>query len=208
MEILTQYFGDYQTNCYICKFPHGEIIIDPGIGASQWVKQHCKNPLTILNTHGHFDHIWSNASLKTYFPDTLLIAPELDHFMLEADCFGTGVSPSKADILTQCQKSKQTFDFNGVEVTFFHFPGHTPGCSAIEICGCLFTGDFVFHRSIGRTDFPYSNTADMIESLKRFQALPDGLNKPIYPGHGRSTSLHDEQRNVESWIRHLEIMGA
>lgn len=208
VEVLAQHFGEYQTNCYVCKFPQGEIVIDPGIGATQWVIEHCKQPLAFLNTHGHFDHIWSNSSLKTYFPNTPLLTPELDHFMLKKDCFNTGVPPSKADILTKCQENKQAYEFNGIKVVFFHFPGHTPGCSIIEIEGCLFTGDFIFYRSIGRSDFPYSNTADMIKSLKRFQSFPNTPNKPIYPGHGQSTSLKDEQHNIALWIRHLEITMA
>lgn len=203
LEILSQSFGEYQTNCYICKLPQGEIVIDPGIGASDWVISHCSAPLAFLNTHGHFDHIWSNAALKAHFPDTPLVAPELDVFMLESDCFGTGVSPSTPDILTLCQKGTQKLYFNNVEVLFSHFPGHTPGCSIIEIEGNIFSGDFIFYRSIGRSDFPYSSQSDMRDSLLTFSAIPATPNKPIYPGHGRATTLRDEQANAPFWIKHL-----
>ncbi|WP_241993642.1 MBL fold metallo-hydrolase [Helicobacter sp. MIT 05-5293] len=203
VEILSQAFGEYQTNCYICKFPQGEIIIDAGMGATQWVIQNAPHPLAILNTHGHFDHIWSNAALKEYFPHTPLVCPKLDCFMLESDCFGTGVLPSKADIMVECDKTIQDMDFEGVKVRFYHFPGHTPGCSMVEIQDNFFSGDFIFHRSIGRSDFPYSSTQDMLDSLIRFQAIPNNPNKIIYPGHGIPTNLHDEQTNVQFWIKHL-----
>lgn len=205
VEILSQSFGEYQTNCYICKFPQGEIVIDAGMGAHSWVIEQCPSPIAFLNTHGHFDHIWSNALLKAHFPDVPLICPELDAFMLESDCFNIGVSPSKPDILAQCKKGTDILDVQGIEVMFSHFPGHTPGCSIIEIEGDIFSGDFIFRRSIGRSDFPYSNTADMRDSLVRFSNLPADTNKTIYPGHGGATSLRDEQRNVAFWIRQLEL---
>lgn len=204
VEILSQAFGeDYQTNCYICKFPQGEIIIDAGIGAAQWAIQNAPHPLAILNTHGHFDHIWSNATLKEHFPHTPLVCPKLDCFMVESDCFGIGVPPSKVDIMVECNKTIQDIDFEGIKVRFYHFPGHTPGCSMIEIQEIFFSGDFIFHRSIGRSDFPYSSTQDMLDSLIRFQTIPSNPNKTIYPGHGIPTNLHDEQINVQFWIKHL-----
>ncbi|WP_407933388.1 MBL fold metallo-hydrolase [Helicobacter typhlonius] len=205
VEILSQSFGEYQTNCYICKFPQGEIVIDAGMGAHNWVIEQCPNPLAFLNTHGHFDHIWSNKILKSHFPDVPLVAPALDAFMLESDCFGTGVTPSEPDILSKCEKGTDTLCLKDVEVMFSHFPGHTPGCSIIEIEGAIFSGDFIFHRSIGRCDFPYSSTSDMIESLIRFSELSADTNKTIYPGHGDKTSLIDEQHNVAFWIRQLKL---
>ena len=203
MDLHSQSFGEYQTNCYIYKLPQGEIVIDAGIGASDWVMAHCSKPLAFLNTHGHFDHIWSNATLKAHFPQVPLVCPALDAFMLESDCFGTGVTPSTPDILTLCEKGTQSLVFDGIEVIFSHFPGHTPGCSIIEIEGNIFSGDFIFYRSIGRSDFPYSSTIDMRDSLLAFSALPSTPNKPIYPGHGRTTYLNDEQANVPFWIKHL-----
>lgn len=204
VEILSHDFGEYQTNCYICKFPQGEIVIDAGMGAHSWVIGQCKSPIAFLNTHGHFDHIWSNAILKNHFPDVPLICPTLDAFMLESDCFGTGVSPSHPDILTRCEKDTDALDLKGIKVVFSHFPGHTPGCSIVEIENEIFSGDFIFHRSIGRSDFPYSSAADMRESLIRFHSLPSNPNKTIHPGHGISTNLIDEQRNAVFWIKQLE----
>lgn len=204
MDILSQSFGEYGTNCYICRFDEGEIVIDPGKDSYSWVVQSCQNPLAILNTHGHYDHIWDNAPLKKHFSNIPLICPELDSFMLESDCFGTGVTPSKADILVPCKKDEEFLDCGGIEVKFTHFPGHTPGCSVIEVGGEIFSGDFIFYRSIGRSDFPYSSVEDMRDSLLRFATIKRKKDIPIHPGHGRSTTLFEEQHNVKAWIRYLE----
>jgi len=66
IEVISHPMGAYQTNCYIVSNSKEELIIDPGMGATEWVLQNVKNPLAILNTHGHFDHVWSNSELKLY----------------------------------------------------------------------------------------------------------------------------------------------
>lgn len=199
MELLSHPFGEYATHCYIYDTPAGQIIIDPGKGALEWVLKHAPNPLAILNTHGHFDHVWSNHALKTHFPHVPLVIPKGDAFMLETDCFGTGLTPSIPDILVQGEESR--LEFGGIEVLYRHFPGHTPGCSTIEIEEVMFSGDFIFRSSIGRSDFPYSSVEAMRESLQRFGTIP--YDKPLYPGHGEASTIAREQKNLPFWLARL-----
>lgn len=201
MEILKHPFGEYQTNCYILKFPQGEIVIDAGMGASEWVKQECKNPLAFLNTHGHFDHIWSNASLREAFPSTSLICHQEDNFMLESDCFELGLTPSTPTQTIKASKGSESLEIEGIKITFHHFPGHTPGCCMIEIDSHIFSGDFIFYRCIGRYDFAYSNAEDMKESLIRFKSFEKDL--PIHPGHGEDTTVANEQKHIDMWISRI-----
>ncbi|AXH14962.1 MBL fold metallo-hydrolase [Malaciobacter mytili] len=197
MEILKQPMGDYQTNCYIVKINNKELIIDPGVGATLWVKQNVSNPLAILNTHGHFDHVWSNAQLSKEL-DLKIYCPKDDNFMLEKDPYSFGMTPSYADILVE---PDQEFDFDGIKVKFHHFPGHTPGCSAIQIEDALFSGDFIFQNSIGRCDFPFSNPSDMKKSINKI--LKWEKNIRIYPGHGSNTSLFQEKDSLKNWLNYL-----
>ncbi len=64
MQILKQACGPYETNCYILNTSKGDFIIDPGVNALSFIKQYAKKPLAILNTHGHYDHVWDNARVK------------------------------------------------------------------------------------------------------------------------------------------------
>ncbi|ANV97342.1 MBL fold metallo-hydrolase [Helicobacter enhydrae] len=201
MQILKHPFGEYQTNCYIVKFEEGEFVVDAGMGADEWVRGECQNPLAFLNTHGHFDHIWSNASLKSHFPNTPLICHQEDAFLLASDCFGLGMPTSSPDILINAQESSQSLNIANHQITFSHYPGHTPGCCMIEIEGHIFSGDFIFYRSIGRSDFAYSDPSKMKSSLQRFAQLAQDL--PIYPGHGENTSVFDEQRHLHIWLERL-----
>ena len=186
--------GIYRTNCYIIEVNGNEFIIDPGVGATKWIVDNTTKPVAILNTHGHFDHVWSNKELKEIL-DIPIYIPKDDEFMLSEDPSSQGTPISQADILVN---NDEEFCINGVTIKYIHFPGHTPGCSAILISEHLFTGDFVFKNSIGRVDFPYSNPKDMKKSINKFLNLKEDWK--IYPGHGEFTSVKDEQKIIPSWL--------
>ncbi len=198
MRILRQPMGDYQTNCYIVNSEGKDIIIDPGVGAVPWVLEHVDNPVAILNTHGHFDHVWSNSELQKTLK-VPLYTPKDDLFLLQGSNWMPGLPPSTPDHLIEGEVV--TLDISGIEVIFKHFPGHCPGCSTIEIGDAMFSGDFIFERSIGRVDFPYSDPQAMKASLQRF--LEIDYDKMLYPGHGNSSTIKAEQRNVPYWLNAL-----
>lgn len=197
MDIKIQPMGDYQTNCYIVTLEDKDFIIDPGVGAAKWVKQNVKNPVAILNTHGHFDHVWSNQELKEELNIPLYIH-EKDAFLLTQDIFGRGTPPSTPDYLV---KNDESIEIDGIEIKYHFFPGHTPGCCAIEINNTLFSGDFIFYGSIGRCDFPYSVPKDMINSINKILLWDRDIQ--IYPGHGLNTSLERERTNLKKWLNYL-----
>ncbi len=197
LKIISKPFGAYQTNCYIVSNGKNELIIDPGEGAKKWVKDNVKNPIAILNTHGHFDHTWSDCGLKDELNLPIYIHKE-DLFMLEKDIFEQGQPICSADFLIDGDRELKIGDFI---VKFLHFPGHTPGTSVIEIEDSWFSGDFIFENSIGRVDFPYSNPKDMVKSLNKFKQIK--YDKKVYTGHGNPTTIKREQRNVDYWLRVL-----
>lgn len=197
MDIKVQAMGDYQTNCYIVTIDDKNIIIDPGVDALRWIKNNVKNPIAVLNTHGHFDHVWSNQIVKETY-NIKLYTPIDDEFMLEKDPYGMGMPPSTPDVLIQ---PDQEIEIEGIKIKFHHFPGHTPGCSAIQIDKHLFTGDFIFKNSIGRFDFPNSNAMLMKQSLNKILAWENDFH--IYPGHGDKTTLKSEKESLKQWERYI-----
>lgn len=197
MSIKVKPMGMYQTNCYIITEDGKDFIIDPGVGATEWVLKNVTNPVAILNTHGHFDHVWSNDEVQNRL-NIPLYTPRGDVMLLTSTNWMPDLPPSTPDVIVE---PDQEFDFDGVKVKFHHYPGHCPGCSMIEIGDAMFSGDFIFERSIGRTDFPYSSPEDMKASLKKFQKLD--FDKTVYPGHGGTTTIRQEQRNAQFWIDQL-----
>ncbi len=187
MQIKTRPMGELMTNCYIVSTGGRDFIIDPGVGALEWIKKEANNPAAVINTHGHFDHVWSNDAVKKYF-DIPLYVPRDDAFMLEKDPFGMGTPPSTPDYRID---PDEKVVISGQEFVFLHFPGHTPGCSVIECGDNWFSGDFIFKHSVGRYDFPLSDAALMKESVQKVLACTG--EKTIYPGHGPQTTLGEEK---------------
>ncbi len=197
MKIKVQPMGVYQTNCYIVSIDGKDIIIDPGVNSLEWIKCNVTNPIAILNTHGHFDHVWSNTVVQEEY-GIKLYTPEGDVPLLCDSSWMADLPPSYPDVVI---KGDEEIDLDGIKVKFRHFPGHCPGCSTIEIEDAMFSGDFIFERSIGRTDFPMSSPEAMKASLEKFKLLD--YDKTIYPGHGGTTTIKQEQQHTDYFISTL-----
>ena len=198
MEIKIQPMGATQTNCYIVTVDGKDFIIDPGMGATKWVVDNVTNPVAILNTHGHFDHVWSNKEVKEALKIPLY-CPKDDIFMLTNCPLGQTPPASTVDYIVQ---DDEELTIEGVKIKFRHFPGHTPGNSIIEIGDVWFSGDFLFEQSIGRWDFPFSSGEAMLKSLEKAMTLEGDYT--LYPGHGLSTTLKAEQKIMPYWMEQVK----
>lgn len=198
MQILKKAFGEYATNCYILKGEQGDLVIDPGEGSYDWVMQNTGKIAAVLNTHGHFDHVYDDAKLQR--AGAKIYIHEEDAFMLRADPFETLPEPIEADVLVKGQE--QSFEIAGFNVKFSLFVGHTPGSCMIEVDGVIFSGDVIFKGSIGRWDFPFSSGAQMRESLHKILQIKGDFT--LYPGHGPNTSLAAERQNLKYFLQFFE----
>ncbi|CAD7288647.1 hypothetical protein LMG7974_01108 [Campylobacter majalis] len=197
MMVFRKTFGIYQTNCYIVREGEQELIIDPGEGSCEWVIKSVKNARAILLTHGHFDHIYDVAALKKELKVPIFIHKN-DAFFLRSDQDYMGYECCEADFMVE----EGEYVYGGFKFKYHYFPGHTPGCSMIEIDDMIFSGDFLFKDSIGRWDFEYSNGFDMLKSVEKCKQLKGRYT--IYPGHGESTTLERERENFDAYIRYIK----
>jgi len=198
MQILKKAFGEYVTNCYIVKGEQGDLVIDPGQGSFDWVMQNTRKIAAVLNTHGHFDHVYDDAKLQR--TGAKIYIHEEDAFMLRADPFETMPESIEADVLIKGQE--QSLEIAGFNVKFSLFAGHTPGSCMIEVDGVIFSGDVIFKGSIGRWDFPFSSGAQMRESLHKILQIKGDFT--LYPGHGPNTSLAAERQNLKYFLQFFE----
>ena len=198
MQILKKAFGEYATNCYILKGEQGDLVIDPGQGSYDWVMQNTGKIAAVLNTHGHFDHVYDDAKLQR--TGAKIYIHEEDAFMLRADPFETMPESIEADVLIKGQE--QSLEIAGFNVKFSLFAGHTPGSCMIEAGGVIFSGDVIFKGSIGRWDFPFSSGAQMRESLHKILQIEGDFT--LYPGHGPNTSLQAERQNLKYFLQLFE----
>ena len=197
MEIEKRAFGEYRTNCYIVHFGRFDIVIDPGIGAFEWVKERTKNPIAVLLTHGHFDHVWDIYKTAEYYNIKAYIN-YLDEVFLKDDPFHLFREEFQPQYLNFLD-SNSVVNLDKINIKFHHLPGHSPGSSILEIENRYFSGDVIFRNSIGRFDFPYSDGNQMRESLTKILENFN-LDYPIYPGHGEETTLRRERENLLFWI--------
>ena len=188
-----------QENCYIVSDDSKEcIIVDCGAyytnerkAIVEYIRKNELTPKHLVATHGHIDHIFGN---NTIFEEFGLRAEvhTADKFLIELAAFQAeqimGVRleydmPPIRKYLTD----KDVIAFGNHIFTIIETPGHSPG-SIFLYCEkehVAFSGDTLFHYSIGRTDLEGGSMFQIIQSIRMICQLPD--DTVIYPGHGDKT---------------------
>lgn len=206
MKIDSLILGAYQTNCYVLRNSATTtdcLIVDPGLEAGElldFLHQHKLNPVAVVLTHGHIDHMAGITALRQDYPDVKVYIHELDAEMLIepqqnlSALAGVIFKTEPADVLIQ---DKSTIEEAGIRLDVLHTPGHTPGgvCLYSRDEGIIFTDDTLFAESIGRADFPGGSMTQLVSSIKdRLFTLADDTK--VYPGHGPVTTIaHEKAHN-------------
>ncbi len=175
------------------------VIIDPGCNSKEErdelqqfiINQHLK-PVCIVNTHGHFDHIFGNAWAKSTFQCPLRIhindLPLIQHVDKYAGLFGFTVEASP--VPDSYLHDGELINFGESAIQVLHVPGHSPGsiCLYNAEAGFVIGGDVLFKGSIGRTDLPGGNYELLISGIQsKIMTLPK--NTVLWPGHGPETTI-------------------
>ncbi len=190
-------------NCYLAinENKKESIIIDPGSAFERIksaVAQSQTRPVAVLLTHGHFDHAGETAAVSAEYGIDIYAhekqAEELSNpsLNLSADMFGDSHVYS-ADVLL---RDDEEIELAGLHIKCLHTPGHTPGgcCYYFTDEGIIFTGDTLFHGSVGRTDFPGGSMSQLVRSInEKLMVLPD--DTVCYPGHDAATTIGYEREN-------------
>jgi len=192
--------GIFEENCYLyaCPKTREAVIIDPGDEAQrilETIQEHKLIPKYIINTHGHIDHICAIDEVSEVYPVPLAIHPaDLPMYTDErnAQMYGrtAPLVKRKPDILL---KEGDRITFGTLTLEVLHTPGHSPG----SIClvsqpHCVFSGDTLFYRGIGRTDFVGGDHPQIEQSIRhKLYTLEDDL--AVFPGHGQPTTIAEEK---------------
>ena len=207
LQLESFVFNPFAENTYVFYDDNTKecVIIDPGCSNAfeenalfGFIDSHRLKPLMIINTHGHIDHIVGNTAVKKRYSINVAAHPNVKNDFLrsrqQAAMFGMPLSGDCA-LPDLDLKDGQIIKVGESTLEVISTPGHAEGSISLyaEIEGWVFTGDALFCRSIGRTDFPGGSYETLRKSIKeRLFRLPDDTE--VFSGHGESTTIFDEQR--------------
>lgn len=201
MEILYKPFGILQTNCYLISNEGETIIVDPGQNATEWILQNITNvAIGIINTHGHYDHVFSNYDLKKSLNIPLLIHEE-DRYLLSNDDFNVGLPKSNPNF---CFTSDLDINLGIFVFKAIHLPGHTHGTSIYDFGDFILSGDFVMDGTVGRYNLHTSDKEKQYYSLQKYLDIYSDRDNAsqivVYSGHGKPFSLEESLETVKKWL--------
>ena len=193
--------GPLGTNSYIfgSSTTNEVVVIDPGGDPSrliQTIEDIGGKPICVLLTHGHFDHTGGLGKIKRHFDIPL---------MFNKKEYDSGTFHQKqAD---RWLNEGDTIDIGEITLHALETPGHSPGSLCFysndvkeyeghQIDGIIFTGDLIFRRSIGRSDFGGGNPNLLFSSIKnKIMHNPEITdNFLIFAGHMGDTSVGEERK--------------
>jgi hydroxyacylglutathione hydrolase len=204
--------GAWGTNCYLVAPAAGEecVIIDPGHQATEGVeealKKHRLKPVAVVLTHGHIDHVASVVPVCGAHDVPAWIHPADRYMMSDPEkALGRSIGMPLMGELTVGEPDDvkeltdgARLDLAGLEFSVAHAPGHTKGSVTFrlperaDIPSVFFAGDLLFAGSIGRTDLPGGDHAEILGSLARV-VLPLDDSTVVLSGHGPQTSIGRER---------------
>lgn len=198
-------FNPLQENTYLLYNESKKcIIIDPGCFFDQekeelftFIRHNSLNPVHLINTHCHLDHVFGNRAVAEKYGLKLQIH-KLEKLILDFaptsglmyelpfdNYTGEIIWIDEGDII----------NLDNDELLPLLVPGHSPGslCFYCKKQRFLIGGDVLFQQSIGRYDLPGGDGVALIKNIKeKLLVLPD--DTAVYPGHGPSTTIGDEKK--------------
>jgi len=196
--------GIAQTNCFVIADEEAKqaVLFDAPDHTTQplldEIKKRQWDLIGLWLTHGHFDHTADHAVVTREFPNAKVLIHQLDEPKLLSPGVQTRmfalpftIPPRKADAYIA---DNQSLKIGSLEVIVLHTPGHAPGHVMYHLPEehLLIGGDLIIGGSIGRTDLPDSDHAQLEASIRRVMQLPDDTQ--LFPGHGAVSTLGEERR--------------
>lgn len=200
--VKTFVLGAIHNNVYLIEKDGKCLVIDPTYDpqftVDKYIKQNHLELQGVLLTHGHFDHCggalhFQKQGVDVYLRENdvnLSTTASLNYWNIPCE----DVTPNKS--YTEGRNVVGDFAF---DVVFTG--GHTVGSVCLIFDNLMFSGDTLFHNSIGRTDFPGGDDSSMASSLRKISSMDDDLI--VYPGHGEYGMTLGEEKKTNQYLSAL-----
>ncbi|MFP8835093.1 MBL fold metallo-hydrolase [Hydrogenophaga sp. XSHU_21] len=203
LRYLTVPVTAFAQNCSIvwCDETLEAAVIDPGGDLDRLLAEVQRLGLTLKAvwlTHAHIDHAGATAELARRFSLPVIGPHEGDRFWIDAlpqQGAMFGFPSAETFVPTRWLHDGDTVRIGHCELDVRHCPGHTPGHVVFHSKAArrAFVGDVLFAGSIGRTDFPGGNHAELLASIRE-RLWPMGDDTVFIPGHGPEGTFGEERR--------------
>jgi hydroxyacylglutathione hydrolase len=206
IDIKSFTMGPFSENTYLLYNENKNgIIVDPGMYTTsedelifEYIAQHHLNITQIINTHAHLDHVFGVPSMVQQYniPFAITQAEQATYNWAAEAATKYGLQINNLPEPSYYIKPNETITIDADILKIIDTPGHSPGhiCLYNEAQQFLIGGDAIFQMSIGRTDLPGGNHAQLIQSITaNILSLPDATI--IYSGHGPTTTVGFEKMN-------------
>ena len=197
MRVETFSLGPIETNSYLAVEGSQAVAVDAGGDPAPMFRYLSSRSLTlthILLTHLHFDHTYGAKALQTA-TGAAILAGAKDAYLLKTELGRGGFMEFPlVEQFDYTPADEGEIELLGQPCKVLATPGHSPGSLSYYFprAGAVFSGDLIFHGSVGRTDFPGGSQETLLASVKEkiFTLAPVTI---IYPGHGPETSASRER---------------
>ncbi len=193
--------GLLATNCYLVMAENHEVaIIDPGDDPDKII-EHIERlgkikVKYIMLTHAHYDHVAAVYRVHAKYPKAEILISECDgefpKEVKEKDAMFNIVFPGLNNDYRAVKEGQKIY-LGDTYFKVLETPGHTKGSVCYLIDKYLFSGDTLFYKSHGNTEFPGGSEIEMNKSLIKLSALPENII--VYPGHLIETTIGNEKNN-------------
>ncbi|MFV0561236.1 MAG: MBL fold metallo-hydrolase [Enterococcus sp.] len=192
--------GTIDENCYLIYNDEALLIVDPGNDGSFLIDEITRTqqqPVAILLTHTHYDHIGAVEQLRTHYHIPVYVSPKEQSWLGDPILNLSGLN-RHSDIANVIVRPAE-YEFELKEYTLGNMtfqvvatPGHSTGSVSFIFDDFVLSGDALFRGSIGRTDLHTGNLEQLLTSIRtQLFILPDEF--VVYPGHGDATTIEHEK---------------
>lgn len=201
MHVLQLKTGTIEENCYLVYNDEALLIIDPGADAEmiqEQIKKTQQQPVAILLTHTHYDHIGAVEALRNTYGIPVYVSPLEQEWLGDPilNLSGLGRHDDMDNIIVspaEYEFEMKQYRLGNMSFEVVPTPGHSAGSVSFIFDDFVISGDALFKGSIGRTDLYTGNLEQLLYSITtQLFVLPNEF--VVYPGHGEPTTIEHEKK--------------